>query len=156
MKKKLFISVTLSILNIICFGQTTIQTNSLNYDPDKMKIIPDKVFEMGIPLLFIFLLLNTIVAILKSRAENQLKLRMVDKGVSEETLIKIFKESNAIARLQPLKWFLFTLATGVSLLIIHFSQNYLLKHSGYFAVGIILLFLSAAFLIYYNVLKKKI
>ena len=51
----------------------------------------------------------------KNKAENQLKLKMLEKNISEETIIKIFKESNAIVKLQPLKWFLFTLAMAASL-----------------------------------------
>lgn len=140
----------------MCFGQDTVENHTLNYDPDKLKIIPDKVFEFGIPLLLIFLLLNTLVSILKSRAEQQLKLKMIEKGVSDETLIKIFKESNAIAKLQPLKWFLFSIASAIALVAIHFSRNYLVNQSGYLAVGIFLLFLSAAFLIYYSILTRKV
>ena len=105
---------------------------------------------------FIFLLLNTLISILKNRAEQQLKLKIIEKGVSEETLVKIFKESNTIVKLQPLKWFLFSIATATALVTIHFSRNYLVNQSGYLAVGIFLLFISAAFLIYYNILSKKV
>ncbi|MEP7371837.1 MAG: hypothetical protein ABI675_00525 [Chitinophagaceae bacterium] len=155
MSKKILITGIVLFINFICLAQGNPETHILDYDPDKLKIIPDKVFEIGLPLLFIFLLLNTIVTVLKNRAEQQLKLKMIEKGVSEETLIKIFQESNAIARLQPLKWFLFSLAAGISLLIIHFSRDYLVNQSGYLAIGIFLLFISAAFLIYYTILSRK-
>ena len=151
----MFITICGVAANIVCIAQDKIENNALNYDPHKLKIIPDKVFEFGIPLFFIFLLLNAITTILKNRAENQLKLKMLEKGASEETLIKIFKESNVIVKLQPLKWFLFTFATSVALLIIHFIRNYLVNQSGYFAVGIFFLLISAAFLIYYNILSRK-
>jgi hypothetical protein len=85
-----------------------------------------------------------------------LKLKIIEKGVSEEALIEIFRESNAIAGLQPLKWFIFSLATGLALMIIHFSRDFLVGSSGYFAIGIILLFNAAAFAVYYNILSKKI
>lgn len=140
---------------IFCIGQDT-TTTALDYDPDKLKIIPDKVFEFGIPLLFIFLLLNTIVTILKNRAEHQLKLKLIEKEIPEETLIKIFKESNVLAKLQPLKWFLFTFATAIALLVIHLCRNFLINQSGYLAMAIFLLFISAAFFIYYNILSKKV
>ena len=156
MKRKFLITATAFMSSLICFGQDTTESNVLNYDPEKLKIIPDKVFEFGIPLLFIFLLLNTVVSILKNRAEHQLKLKLIEKDVSEETLVKIFKESNAIAKLQPLKWFLFTLSLALALLIIHFMQGFLVNQSGYLAMGIFLLFISAAFLIYYNILSKRV
>lgn len=155
MQKKILLTTGMFLIEALCFAQDKVETHTLNYDPDRLKIIPDKVFEFGIPLLFIFLLLNTIVSILKNRAEHQLKLKMLEKGISDETLLKIFKESNVITKLQPLKWFLFSLASAVSLLAIHFSRNYLLNQSGYLAVGILLFFISIAFFIYYNILKNK-
>ncbi len=138
------------------YAQDKIETRSLDYDPDKFKIIPDKVFEMGIPLLFLFFIVQALMTFAKMRAENRLKLKMLEKDVSEEALIEIFRESNAIAGLQPLKWFLFSLATGLALLIIHFSRSFLVNSSGYFAIGIILLLNAAAFAVYYNILSKKI
>ncbi|HEX9827875.1 MAG TPA: hypothetical protein VGA80_14845 [Flavobacteriaceae bacterium] len=155
MQKKTIFTMGLFLVNALCFAQDKVETHTVNYDPDRLKIIPDKVFEFGIPLFFIFLLLNTIVSILKNRAEHQLKLKMLEKGISDETLLKIFKESNTIAKLQPLKWFLFSLALAVSLLVIHFSRNYLINQSGYLAVGLLLFFLSISFFIYYNILKNK-
>ena len=155
MQKKITIATGVLLTSIICFGQDKVETHTLNYDPESLKIIPDKVFEFGIPLLFIFLLLSTIVSILKNKAENQLKLKMLEKNISEEALIKIFKESNTIVKLQPLKWFLFTLAMAVSLLIIHFSRAFLINQSGYLAVGIFMFFLSVAFFIYSRILQNK-
>ena len=156
MFKKVLITGCALLINFFCRTQGNPETHILDYDPDKLKIIPDKVFEIGLPFIFIFLLLNAIVTVLKNRAEQQLKLKMIEKGVSEETLVQIFKESNAIGRLQPLKWFLFSLAAGLSLFVIHFSRNWLVNQSGYLAIGIFLLFTSAAFFIYYNILSKKV
>jgi hypothetical protein len=130
MKKKIKMLVGLLPLTAFCFAQDTTRT-TLNYDPERLKIIPDKVFEFGVPLFFIFLLLNTIVTILKNRAEHQLKLKIIEKDVPEETLIKIFKESNAIAKLQPLKWFLFTFAIAIALF-----SNSSLQEISYRSIGI--------------------
>ena len=130
--------------------------NILNYDPDKLKIIPDKVFEIGVPLLFLFLLLNVIVSVIKTRASNRLTEKMIDKGISEDALIKIFKDQHAITKLQPLKWFLFTVATAAGSITLHLLRAYLINQSGYLAIGIILGFLSIAFLIYYQLLSKRI
>ena len=140
----------------ICEAQDSVIRRTLEYDPHKLKLIPDKVFEFGIPMLFLFLLLNTIVTVLKNRADQQLKLKMVDKGIADETLIQIFKESNAVSRLQPLKYFLLCASLGISFIIIHFFKDYLVNQSGYFALGIILLFTSIAFLIYYRILQSKL
>ena len=155
-KKQYALSVALIMATAICGAQDTIEHHTLTYDPDKLKLIPDKVFEFGIPVLFLFLLLNTIVTILKNRADQQLKLKMVEKGIADETLIQIFKESNAILKLQPLKYFLFCSSLGISFIIIHFCKDYLINQSGYFAIGIILLFTSIAFFIYYRILQTKL
>ena len=156
MPRKILLLIAIFTSNICIFAQDKVESNQLTYDPDKLKIIPDKVFEMGVPLIFLFLLIHVVITFAKTRAENQLKLKMIEKGVSEEKLSNIFKESNSIAKLQPLKWFLFATATGLALMIIHFSRDYLINSSGYFAVGIILLLNAAAFAIYYYILSKKV
>ena len=130
-------------------------SRTLDYDPERYKIIPDKVFEFGIPLLILFLILNTIVTILRNRAEHQLKMKMIDKGVSDDTLVKIFKESNAILKLQPLRWFIFSAAIAVACLTIHLLHSFLLGRSGYLPIAILLFFTSVAFLIYYRILQGK-
>jgi len=157
MKNKQYLLAILPvIITTICNAQDTTIHNTLPYDPHLHKLIPDKVFEFGIPMLFLFLLLNTIVTILKNRADQHLKLKMVEKGIAEETLIQVFKESNAVLKLQPLKYFLFCSSLGISLIIIHFCKDYLVNQSGYFALGIILLFTSIAFFIYYRILQNKL
>ncbi|MCX6303500.1 MAG: hypothetical protein NT040_00890 [Bacteroidetes bacterium] len=156
MQKQITITMGVLLSNFICFAQDKVDTHTLNYDPESLKIIPDKYLEIGIPLLAIFFLLNAVIVVLKNRAEQRLKLKMIEKGVSEDALIKIFKESNAIAKLQPLKWFLFIFSIALAFLCIHFTRDFLINQSGYLAVGIFLLFISAAFIIYYNILSKKI
>jgi hypothetical protein len=155
-KKPFLITATTILFFGISNAQDTIVNNNLNYDPHLHKLIPDKVYEFGIPILFLYLLLNTVVNILKNRADQQLKLKMLEKGVTENTLIQIFKESNVILTLQPLKYFLFCFSFGISLVIIHFCKDYLTNQSGYFAIGIVLLFTSVAFFIYYRILQSKI
>lgn len=155
MIRKILLSIVPLLLVSITNAQDKLETHNLDYDPDKLKIIPDKIFEMGVPLLFLFFVIQALLAFAKMRAENQLKQKMIEKGISEETLIEIFRESNAIARLQPLKWCLFATATGLALMIIHFSRDYLVNSSGYVAVSIILLLNAAAFAIYYYILQRN-
>lgn len=131
------------------------QDAAQSLDPEQSKIFPDKLTEMLVPLLFLFLLLNTLVAVLKNRAESRLKERMVDKGISEEALVKIFGEANAMRRMQPLKWFLFALANGLALVLLHCCRHWLAGQSGYLAMGLVLLFNAAAFFTYYRRISKK-
>lgn len=131
------------------------QETAQGFDPEESKIFPDKLTEMLVPLLFLFLLLNMLITVLKNRAEARLKERMVDKGISEEALVKIFSDANTMYRMQPLKWFLFAFANGLALVLLHFCRHWLAGQSGYLAMGLVLLFNAAAFLIYYRRVSKK-
>ena len=153
--KQIMPTTILILTTTISQAKETVQTGNIPFDPEMNKIIPDKFFELGIPLLMIFILLNTIVSVLKDRADHQLKLKMVEKGVSDDTLIQIFKENNKLAKLQPVKWFLFSLALALSLISIHLLRNLCSTGSGYLPLGIILLFFSAASFIYYIILSRK-
>src|SRR5215211_3708795 len=95
------------LISIVSVGQDTTQTRQLNdiYDPNANKIIPDKVFEFGVPLLILYLIANTIMSIFRIKAENKLKEKALDKGISETTLIALFQDDKKMARLLYLKWF---------------------------------------------------
>lgn len=147
-----------AILTLICHAAAFAagaQGAAQSLDTEQSKIFPDKVTEMLVPLLFLFLLLNMLVAVLKNRAEIRLKEKMVDRGISEEALVKIFGGANAMQHMQPLKWFLFTLANGLALLLLHFCRHWLAGQSGYLAAGMVLLFNAAAFFTYYRRISKK-
>ena len=126
-----------------------------DYDPHANKIIPDKVFEFGVPLLLIFLVLNTIVAIFKMKSEAALKEKAMDKGISESTLIELFREDRQMLKNIYLKWFLVMAALGIALIYIHMLHQYAKISSGYFALGLISLMISIAFLIYYRIIRRQ-
>ena len=65
-------TIVLLMSTVIGNAQDTIIHNTLPYDPHLHKLIPDKVFEFGIPMLFLFLLLNTIVTVLKTGLTSSL------------------------------------------------------------------------------------
>ena len=142
-------------LPMIGCAQGTVQVQEVGRNMESTAIIPDKVFEVAVPLLILFLVMNTLVSILKHRADNQLKTKAIEKGVSEDTLLRLFGSSEQILRMQPLKWFLLTFSIGLSLVIIHFLRPYLGSESGYLAVGIILMLASGAFYLFYVALKRR-
>ena len=125
------------------------------WDPNKHKIIPDKVFEIGLPLLVLFLIVNALVAVFKIKAESRLREKAIDKGISEPTLVALFGEDKKLGTLVYMKWFLVLAALGVSLLIIHSFSAYFQSQSGYLALGIISILQAIAFLVYYRVLKNR-
>jgi hypothetical protein len=119
-------------------------------------LLPDKFFEFGVPLLVVFLVLDAVVSLLKQRGEVQLKKMAIEKGVSEESLARLFKASDRVARLQPLKWFLLALSVGLSLVLIHFLRSFLGAGSGYLVVGIVLVFAAGSFYAYYRILETRV
>jgi hypothetical protein len=153
--KKIMATIILLVNLSILLAQETFTKHELSYNPDIIKLIPDKVLEFLVPMVLIFIILNSMVSVLKNRAEHRLKLKIIEKGVTEESLIRIFKESNAIARLLPLKWFLFSLANGLAILIIYLFKSYLINQDGFLQIGIILLFNSLASFIYYKILSGE-
>ena len=162
--KKVFISSLL--LLAIQFGnaqQDTLvymndTTNRPFYQivPRETKAIPDKVFEFGIPVLLIFLVINALVTIFRIRAEAKLKEKAIDKGISEPTLVALFSEDRSMLKYSYLKWFLVLAAIGVSLIYIHFLAQYVKISSGYFSLGVISLFVSISLLIYYRIIRRKV
>lgn len=143
--------ILLSIMVCVSFAQDTIH-NVLphGYDPHQEKIIPDNVFEIGLPLLFLFMLVNSIVTIFKIRAESRLKEKVLDKQVSDAALITLFAEDKSLAKYNYLKWFLVLAALGISFIIIPRTPGH-----GYMALGMISLLLSFAFLAYFLIIRKK-
>jgi len=57
MYKRLVTILAVLFCGLMASAQDVKEVHQLNYDPEKLKIIPDKVFEFGIPLLFVFLLI---------------------------------------------------------------------------------------------------
>jgi hypothetical protein len=138
------------------FAQDTIsRTLPPGYDPHYDKVIPDKIFEIGLPLLVLFFLANAIVAVIKIKEENRLKQKAIERGISEPTLIALFSEAKFPAAYQYLKWFLVLLALGLAFLSIQILATFYQLKSGYWALGILFLFLSFSFLTYYNFLRKR-
>jgi len=148
------LSITALLVSALVIGQEKV-VRELDYDPDKLKIIPDKVFEIGLPLLFLYLVANTILTIFRIKAENRLKEKAFDKGLSEQTLLTLFAQDKKMERLLYLKWFLVLAALGISLIYIHLLAEFVHIRSGYLALGMITLMVSLAFLIYYRILRKQ-
>lgn len=159
MKRKLIISILIipiyGIFNI-CSGQDS-SSNTFTYglDPHYDKLVPDKIFEIGLPLLVLFLISNAVVNIFKIRAENKLKEKAMDKELSEATLISLFSYDKTMARYSYLKWFLILAALGVSFTIIQLYGKTNSVRSGYMFIGILALCMSLAFLIYFLIIRKK-
>ncbi|HET9056951.1 MAG TPA: hypothetical protein VFN30_08910 [Chitinophagaceae bacterium] len=152
--KQFAVTGIFSFTCLFSFAQDTLTNGQAGLSGRSGQIIPDKIVEIAIPLLAAFLILNFIANVVKKMADNKLKSQMIEKGISEETLVKFFKESNQLLKLQPLKWFLFSFALALSFITIYLLKDSFRDDSGYLPLGIILLFFSAASIIYYRLLSK--
>jgi hypothetical protein len=153
---KLFFSrLVLFIISTGVACSAAAQERTINYDPERNKIIPDKVFEIGLPLLVIILLANSLVTIFKIRAENRLKEKALDKNLSEATLVALFADNNIIERRLYLKWFIILLFLAFAFLGIYLMDRAFHVRSGFLATGLLCLFLSIGFLVYYRLISKN-
>ena len=143
------------IAGLVSVAQDVNRTIIDTYDPHKNKIIPDKVFEIGLPLLAIVFLVNSLVTILKNRTESRLKEKALDKNLSEATLIALFQQDASGKKENYLKWFLLLFFLSLSFISVHFLAQIPSFRSGYLSVGVITLFLSIAFFIYYRIMRRN-
>ena len=155
MQGKIAVTLSLLLITATTFAQDVVRMVPAGYDPDRDKLLPDKVFEIGAPLLILFFIVNGIVTVFKMRAENHLKEKALDRQLSEPTLIALFAEDKSGAKYTYLKWFLILAASGLSLVFLYFLSRYSGTRSPYLAMGIVTLFLSVAFLIYYRIISNK-
>lgn len=155
MRFKIAATLGFLFLTTASFAQEVVRTLPDGYDPDKYKLIPDKVFEIGLPLLVIFLIANSIVNIFKIKAENRLKEKALDRQLSEETLVALFSQDKSLAKYVYLKWFLILAALGLSLVYLHLLAQFTGIQSAYLGLGMVAFFLSIAFFIYYRIIRKQ-
>ena len=112
-------------------------------------ISTSKLFSIMVPsgvLLVFFFVLMTIMQI---QANKQLKIKMIEKGISEETLIKLFSVSGKESAQGALKWALLLVGVGFGLAG---SQSY---EFGALSLGIVAMSAGLSFFIYYLIVRKK-
>lgn len=146
-------TLAMGITPLSAWAQDTLR-RTLPYDPHEGKLIPDKAFEIGIPALLLFLLLNTIVTVLNNRSDARLKQQMIERGVSDDALTGIFNTGFTMQKLQPLKYAIYSLALALSFGLIHLLRDYLAGQDGYLAVSIVMFFTSAAAFAYHLILQR--
>ena len=112
-------------------------------------ISTSKLFSIMVPsgvLLVFFFVLMTIMQI---QANKQLKIKMIEKGISEETLIKLFSTSGKESAQSALKWALVLGGIGFGLAG---SQSY---EFGALSFGIVAMSAGLSFFIYYLIVRRK-
>lgn len=113
------------------------------------KILPDKYFEIAVVLLAAWAAITVIMTFIKTLLDNRLKVKMIEKGISEDVIKNVLQTNRFEAKQQAFKWFLFLFGISAGL----FAAS--LFPAGIFSIGIVLLAISICYLIYYYYLKMN-
>lgn len=89
-------------------------------DPAYQHTVPDKAFELSIPVLLILAFLHTVVSIFRIKAENKVRQQLIDKGISDDALKQMLLNGNERIRMGSLKWGLIIGCAGLGLFVCQF------------------------------------
>lgn len=112
--------------------------------------IPDKYFEIIIVILVGWIAAAIIMSFVKALLDNRLKYKMIEKGVTEETIQQVLSPDRTEAKHNSFKWFLLLMGISLGIFISSVFQF------GTISIGIILFTTSISFFIYYIYLKRTI
>jgi len=104
--------------------------------------------EVLIPISFFLM----IFAIIKILSDNKVRQRLIERGQIDENVKQLFAPQTEAQHLTNLKWGMVSLAIGLALLVDSFFDSL----SDAAKVGIVLIFVGVAFLIYYQKAKQYI
>ncbi|MBL7852026.1 MAG: hypothetical protein JNN04_14080 [Cyclobacteriaceae bacterium] len=122
--------------------------------PPRPWMLSDKIIEFAVPMFIITMVLQALVTIIKIRANQKLKERILEKEGNHEAMFKLFNETERITKLEPLKWAFLTMALAVSFFTI-LSINESSPISELLSLSIVFILMSLAFLAYYLILNRK-
>ncbi|MEW6196412.1 MAG: DUF6249 domain-containing protein, partial [Bacteroidota bacterium] len=91
-----------------------------------------------------------IMSFVKALLDNRLKYKMIEKGVTEETIQQVLSPDRTEAKHNSFKWFLLLMGISLGIFISSVFQF------GTISIGIILFTTSISFFIYYIYLKRTI
>jgi hypothetical protein len=109
-----------------------------------------KLFMIIIPSALMLIFFIVMLAIYRIQASKQLKIKMIERGISEETLVQLFKTSTNETVFGALKWALVLVGLGAGLAV---SQSF---DFGALSFGIVTIFAGLGFFIYYLIMKKRV
>lgn len=111
--------------------------------------IPDKAIDIFIFLVLVLVPLYTLLLILKITADNKLRNRLMEKGMSEELIRAMMLNSKQKIRNEGLKWALLFGFTGIALAICN------VINFGYLTFAILFIAIAFALLIYLRITDKN-
>jgi len=142
--QKIFTTILACSVTVVSFGQ-----NHSPNDPHYSKAIPDKFIEVPGLILLVYLAVHVLLTIIKMFLDNRLKVKMIDKGVSEELIKQVAQRNPKEMMMDAIKWLM--LLTGLAVGIFAAS----LFPIGILTVAFIVSGAALGFLVYFIVLKNK-
>jgi hypothetical protein len=139
--KKIFTTLTGLLFTTLAYSQET--------NPAYQRRVPDRVFEMGIPLLVILAFLYVIVLIFRIMSDNKMKARLIEKGISEDTIKLLVENGRRKLSLEAFKWGLIIGFCGIGL----FINQYIVF--GFTSFAVLFMCNAAALITFYFTTKDK-
>jgi hypothetical protein len=109
-----------------------------------------KLFEIMIPSACLLIFFIVVLAIYRIQANKQLKIKLIERGISEENLVQLFKTSTIESVFGALKWALVLIGLGAGLAV---SQSF---GFGALSFGIVTIFAGIGFFLYYLIIRKQV
>ena len=133
------------ILLMMAFTIPVFTVIAQEHDPHKDKVIPDKIIEIPVAILGIYLAATFILKIIKMVLDNRLKYKLLEKGVSADVVKEFLQPTVRDTKNEVLKWTVLFTGICAGLIISYFFQPY-----GNHTVAILAFSIAVSYLIYYN------
>lgn len=154
----------LSLVSGLLYAQDSLQNVAAAMPPmPPMPPLPQDMENMGspvhnlvelsnniIPVAIFLALFYAVVTMFKTFFDYRLKSRLIDKGVSDESLPHYFLPDKPQSGLyESLKWGLVAAGLGMGLIIANYVPV------GLISVGVVVLFVAAGFITYFMIITKR-
>jgi hypothetical protein len=114
----------IKIKKIVTFASGSVLLPALvseqDQNPAYQHAVPDRVFEIGVPLFVAVATIYALISIFKIITENITRQRLIDKGVSDDALKQMLLNGNKRMILEAKKWGLLIGFIGIGLFICRF------------------------------------
>lgn len=152
------LGIGLSLVSGLLYAQDSLQTAAVAMPPlpqgiENFSTPSQDLVEMSnniIPMAIFLALFYAIVTMFKTFFDYRLKSRLIDKGVSDESLPHYFLPDKPQSGLyESLKWGLVAAGLGMGLIIANYVPV------GLISVGVVVLFVAVGFIAYFMIITKR-
>ena len=111
-------------------------------------IDPD-VYKISVVILIIIMVMLFVLNIIRMFFEQKLKNKIIEKGVSDDSILSLLQSNSKNEKHKSVKWFIVLLGAGIGLFIV--NKNLPL---GIYSIGVLVVSISLSFLVYAMYLQR--